>query len=300
MRVILFILWVMTLVFAGLLGYVFYQKFNRDLESKNVEIQQLQDRLTQIGELVPAFTVNADVSAGKKIEETDLTQIEVPISMSTNLVSDLNELVGKYYRMDISAGTALSRDMIWDIELTDDLRLFDLVLHTIPIGIKEGSYVDVRITLPMGEDFIAMSHKRVYGVNGGVLKVVVTEKDILTYNSMLIDSLIYPGTQLYAVEYVEAGIQKPADVYYPISKNVVAIAQRNPNLLEAIKSDILQRRGDLEESLSDITVLNNQRDSLDRILERGREQIRSMLKEGQRAYELNLERQKELEKEQAQ
>lgn len=295
-RVILVILLVLTYVTVFLVGYLYITSTNKTLGEKDTKILQLEDSLKQIGELVPAFTIASDVRMGKKIEETDLVQIEVPVSMSKNLIQDKNELIGKFYKTNLTAGTVLTTDVVYDFELTDDMRLFDVVLHNIPVGLKPGSYVDVRIAMPMGEDFIALAHKRVYDINAGVLKLAVTEKDIHTYNSMLIDSLIYPGTKLYAVEYIEAGAQKPADVYYPISKNVLAVAQKDPNLLEAIKSDILKRREVLEASLQGILPDDETsgREELDKILERGREKYSALILEAERE---NQRKEQKLEEE---
>lgn len=284
-KVILILLLVLTWVGAGVGGYFFYTSKEKQISLKDEEIQTLNNSLEQIGELVTVYQVATDVATGKKIDESDLVPIDVPIAMATNLVTDPEELIGKHFKTNLTAGTTISYDVIYEEEITDDMRLLDVVLHTIPVGLKEGSYVDVRITLPKGEDFVAMSHKRVHSISGGVLKLVVTEKDIHTYHSMLIDSLIYPGTQLYAIEYIEGGIQAEADTYYPISKNVLAIAQRDPNLLEAIKSDIIHRREAVETGLTPV-----EDDEVVRTLERGRERYQESISEAEKEFQRRLER----------
>lgn len=284
-KVILTIILVLSWIGAGVGGYFYHTAKEKQLALKDEEIQTMQATLDQIGELVPAYVVASDVVTGKKIDESDLTPIDVPVSMSTNLVQDPNELIGKYFKTGLTTGTAISSDMVYPDEITDDQRLLDVVVHNIPVGLKEGSFVDVRITLPKGEDFIAMSHKKVHTIAEGVIKLVVTEKDIHTYNSMLIDSFIYPGTQLYAIEYLEGGIQAGADTYYPLSSNVLAIAQKDPNLLDAIKSDIIHRREAIE---SDLTAIEDE--EVTRTLERARERYQESITEADREFERRMER----------
>ena len=288
LRVILVIVLVITWGAGGLLGYFYYNSNNEKLALKDAEIGQLNTSLEQIGQLVPAYTVAMDVDMGKKIEETDLLPIQVPLSMATNLLQDPAEIIGKHYKLDVKQGTPLTQDIIYEEELTDDMRLFDVVLHNIPVGLQVGSFVDVRIMLPLGEDFISLPHKKVVAINGGVLKLAVKENDIHAYNSMLVDSLLYPGTQLYATEYIEGGAQAPADSYYPISKNILAVAQKDPNLMSAIKSDILHRREALEDGLSSIDTVKDE--DLNYILERGRDNILANMTEANRDYTVRMEK----------
>ena len=285
MRVILSIILVLSWLGAGVGGYMYHTSKEKQLALKDEEINAMQATLDQIGELVTAYAVASDVVTGKKIDDSDITPIDVPVSMATNLVQDPNELIGKYFKTKLTSGTALSSDVVYTDEITDDQRLLDVVVHNIPVGLKEGAFVDVRITLPKGEDFIAMAHKKVHSISSGVLKLVVTEKDIHTYNSMLIDSLIYPGTQLYAIEYLEGGIQSGADTYYPLSSNVLAIAQKDPNLLDAIKSDIIHRRESIETGLEPI-----EGEEVTRTLERGRERYQESITEAEREFERRMER----------
>lgn len=296
LKILLALILVLTWIVGGILVFFLISTNSKNLTAKETEIKELNNSIQQVGELVTAYVTNSDVKLGKKIEDTDISSVQVPISMATNLVLDQSELVGNYFKLNLTAGTALGKDMIQDSELTDDMRLFDVVLNTIPVGLKEGSYVDVRITMPLGEDFVALPHKRVHGINAGVLKLAVNEEDIHTYNSMLIDSLLYQGTTLYATEYVEGGVQKPADAYYPVSKNILTIAQKDPNLVAAIKSDILQRRNTLESGLSSVTQAQatQTQDSLNIILQRGREKYETYVDEASKEHALQLEREAEI------
>jgi hypothetical protein len=290
-KVLLSVLLVLTWLVGGSLGYFYYASNTKQLKERDTKVVQLNTQVKQIGELVTAYTVNADVKMGKKIEDTDLKPIQVPTSMATNLILDSSEIIGKYYKLSLTAGSAISKDAIYSSELTDDMRLYDVVLNNIPVGLKEGTYVDVRISLPLGEDFVAIPHKKVASINAGVLKLAINETDIHTYNSMLIDALLYPGTSMYAVEYLEGGVQKAADAYYPVSNNILSVAQKDPNLLDAIKSDIMQRRAVLETGLNQVArPKDSQRESLDLILQRGREKYQSTMTEASKQQVLEAEK----------
>lgn len=271
------------LAFGGA-GYFYWDKTTKTIEQKDSEIARLQSDLDSIGQLIPVYALSSDVKMGKQVQETDFYEVLVPVGAAANMLTSFEELVGKYYKVDLTAGTIISPDVVYDEPLTDDLRLVDVVLNNIPVGLKPGSYVDVRITLPMGEDFVALSRKRVHSINAGVLKLVLSSKDIHTYNSMLIDSLVYPGTSLYAVEYLEGGAQRAADVYYPVATNILAIAQADPNLLEAIKADMLQRRSDIDQSLSGMSTFKSQQE-LEQTLVRGRQQFASLISAADRAFQ---------------
>jgi hypothetical protein len=289
-KVILAIILVLTWLVGGVLGYFYYTSNVKKFSAKESEMLVLQGSLDQVGALVSAFTVVTNMKSGKVIEDTDLTPLQVPINLASTLILTKEDLIGKYYRVDLTPGTPISADVITTFELTDDLRLFDMVVDNIPVGLKVGSFIDIRISLPFGEDFIAIPHKQVRGLNAGVLKLAITEQDIHTYNSMLIDSLLYSGTQLYAVEYLEGGVQKAADAYYPISTNILSVAQKDPNLLTAIKSDILNRRTALETGLSQGTPTNSVPKDLDIIITQGKEKYSALLTDADRAYQQDLEK----------
>lgn len=265
---------------GGYLGYTKYIEFTTEIAAKDAQIEQLKSTVESVGELVDVFVVRSNVKVGKIIEETDLQRVDTPVSMAGTAITVLDDALGKYYKLDIAKGSILTSDMIMDDKLDDSMRLYDIVTDENPIGIKPGTYVDIRISMPYGEDFIAMSHKRVHSVTGGVLKLAVNENDIHSYNSMLVDKILYKGTRIYAVEYVEPGVQTSATNYYPISSNVLAIAEKDPNLLEAVRQDMIARRTQVETSLN--TLLTPE---LADIIEQGKKEITAAMTDSQKQFE---------------
>ncbi len=286
---------VMLVLGLGVGGFMVFKK-NKEIENKDARIADLEASISAMGDTVNGYKLVADVEAGKKLNESDFEQCKVTVDSSDTVIKDLNSVLKYYYRVDLKKGSLLTDDVVNKVKVTDDQRLLDIITHNNPVGLSEGKYVDIRITLPHGEDFIALSHKKVESINAGVLKLIVSEEDIHTYNSMLVDSLMYPGTQIYAVEYVEGGVQKPADTYYPISTNVLGIAQKDPNLLNAIKSDMLNRRAKLDASLPQKT--EQELEEISSVLEKGKERLSGKMTEAEAVAEkrrIELEAQKKAE-----
>ena len=293
-KIILALLLVVSWIVAGLTCYFIYSSKDKQITELKEEVATLQKTMTDMGDLVPAYVLQDSVEMGEKVEDKDFTEVQVPSTLATGMIQDITEFEGKNYRMDLKGGTALTQDDLFTDKITDDMRLLDVVLNTIPVGLKPNTYVDIRMTMPDGKDYIAISHKQVKDINSGVLKVAVNEHDIHTYNSMLIDSLMYVGSQMYAVEYVEGGIQKASDTYYPLSKKIATLANKDPNLLTAIKADILKKRKDLEGNLTSVTDGENiTQIEIDTILEGGREKFRDAYNEASIDYNIKEEREEE-------
>lgn len=284
LKIILILFIVMIIAAGGVLGYLQIQKYNKLIESKDNEILQLKQTIAAIGDLATGYIVRADIKAGREVKESDLEPVDIPVSMAGSLVTNLKDIEDKYYKLDLSQGTALALDMLMYDELEDSMRIHDIVTDENPIGITEGKYVDIRISMPLGEDFVAMSHKRVYGINDGVLKLAVNEMDIHVYNSMMVDKILYPGTRIYAVEYAQPSAQRPAERYYPVTKNVLEIIQKDPNLSSELRSDAVARRDQLEASLK--SALNA---DIAKILQKGKSEITKEILDSQKDLEKRLE-----------
>lgn len=281
---------------------------DEQLANKDLEINDLNSSLTAIGELVPAYTVTADVPSGKKIEETDIQLIDVPLSMSTNLVQDSSELVGKYFKLGMTAGSVITTDCIYEAVVTSDMRYYDVLVDILPIGLKPGAFVDVRIKFGTGADFIGLSHCQVIDINGNVLKLVLTEEDINMYSSMLIDNIMFNenlqstldlngdgkingsdkvsavGAYIYAVEYLEGGLQdKPENIYAP-SVLVQGIMASNPNIINAELSanDMVLKRKLIEAGLVDLSNISTTAEGVKEVVEKA-------VKEGKKEYDKRVE-----------
>lgn len=187
LKVLLIVLLVLSWAGAGYMYYAVSNANEAELVEKDAVIADLESILTDVGDLTVGYVLANDVPSGKPVEATDFVEISLTSGAASGLVQDLGSIEGMYYKVGLSEGTLLSWDCLFDEELTSDLRLLDIVTHANPIGLEVGAFVDIRIKLPLGEDYTAISHRRVVEINNGVLKLAVGEHDILAYNSMLVD-----------------------------------------------------------------------------------------------------------------
>ena len=258
LRVILVFILIVSWIIAGVFFYMFKTDVDSKLASKDSEIESLNASLAEIGELVPAYTVAADVPSGKEIEESDLVLIDVPLSMATNLIQDSEELVGKHFKLGMTAGSVITTDCVYEEVITADMRYYDLIVDVVPIGLQPGSFIDIRLKFGTGADYVGISHRQVVEINGNCIKLILTEEDIQAFSSMLVDMLVFSsdfqlredinkngkiddgeelevqaiGAYLYAVEYVEGGIQEKSVKTYAPSEVVQAIMSEDPNILK--------------------------------------------------------------------
>lgn len=242
-------------IVGGVAGTYFYvsnkfEYYETALATRDGKLTALQAKIDEIGALTTVYELNYDVKGGTIISETDLTPVEVPEKATTGYVHDINDVLGKYYKAGLGQGTILGEAMVSDYELTRDLRYLDVMIDDLPIGLEVGDYVDLRFRFTFGQNFVVMSHKQVVEINKNVLKLVVDEKDIHSYESVLKDRAQYVGCRTSAVQYIEGGIQDAGLNYYPMRVDVMSTLVQDPNIKE--KEDLSQF------SLVDRTLLEEQ------------------------------------------
>ena len=305
LRVILIFLLVISWVVAVILFMSMKNDSKAQLAAKDSEISTLQAQITDIGELTDAYIVAADVPSGKVVEETDITPIKVPVGAADNLPSSSEELVGKHFKIGMTAGSVISRDCVYEEVLAPDTRYYDVVVDVLPIGLKIGDFVDVRIKYGTGADYIGVSHKQVEEINGNALKLKLSEEDIQMYSSMLADNIVFNqsfdsktkfsektgepekieavGSYIYVVSYIDPGVQTSAKNFYSPSVIVQNLLVQNPNIFEGVHKpeDLILQRNLIEAGLSGGTE--------DTAGAKISTYIVNAIKEGQKIYDKRIE-----------
>ena len=251
---------VLLLLLAGAGVFIMKKNYDNIIAQREEEISTLQQQLDEIGDLVTVYQLNTDVKSGTQMQNFQFSMVDVPVySIPSSAITALEELEGFYYKITLSSGTIVTSDMLMQQQLTDDERTLDVVLDEIPIGIEIGDYVDIRIAFPLGQDYIVMSHKEVVEINGSTLKLIVSQQDFYSYQSMQTDEALYSSTKAYGSTYIEGGVQAAAQQYYPVSIDVLKTMLLDPNIDTSDYSDILKRREQLEEQLvnSDKVTIND-------------------------------------------
>lgn len=146
-------------------------------------------------------------------------------------------------KIDIKANTAVTTDMLTtkDQAIAKDVRLEEYNMLELPIDLQNGEYIDVRLRLGTGQEFIVISKKEVKKCDETTIWIEVSEEEMLTMSNAMIESYIMPSSKLHAVRYVEPGIQVAAIPTYPVSQAVNDAIRENPNILQEAK-DAYQSR----------------------------------------------------------
>ena len=83
-------------------------------------------------------------------------------------------------KVNVPAGTIVTKDMIVESgeETTASQRILEYNMISLPSRLKNGEYVDVRMTIPNGQDYIILSKKRVLGCDTTTIWLQLDELEI--------------------------------------------------------------------------------------------------------------------------
>ena len=214
------------------------------------------------GDPVTRYTVRTQVSPGTQLTEDMLVEMSIPGNWVTDDYCVLSEIItpvvtekdgeetvtyiGQFAKTYINPGTPVTKSLLMNEKIENTLREIDVVANRWPIGLKVGDYVDIRITYPYGEDFIVLSHKRVYEVNEQTLKLHMTEEEQHLYQAALVDYYLHlqDGMDIYFTKYIEPGVQKEATAYYSVPHNIATVCLSDPNIIDhamvSVKDNLLE------------------------------------------------------------
>ena len=154
-----------------------------------------------------------------------------------------------------------------------------------PVDLAPDEYVDIRFTLPTGEDYIVASKKQVsIPVVDGVystdtIQMKLNESEIMCMSCAIVENYKIPGSKLYAVRYSDAGIQDAATTTYIPSTSVVNLIKTDPNVVNsAIKALREPRKPEIDNALN-----ANSEDASDNISE-GSTNSKESAKEQRKLY----------------
>ena len=192
---------------------------------------------------VAAADIDSDAVLTPESLKADKVQTSLDVTKIVN-TSTLNELdendeqIIYKTKVAVPAGTIITTDMIYrdDESISNDERIQEYSMIELPSHLKNGDYIDIRFALANGEDYVVLSKKKVEGTDQNTLWMKVTEDEILTLNSAIVDSYIATGCKLYAIEYTEPGLQEKATQNYPVSLEIIELIRNNPNILNEAKN----------------------------------------------------------------
>lgn len=228
---------IITLLISLVIIVFLFMQMNKMKEELNNETKQ-------------KYTVSVlkqDVESGQELtmdmfEQREVTQNAVPAD-ATSITTVEGTPIAK---IDLKANTVLTATMIEEEEnkTTDDMREQTYNMISLPIDLITGDYVDIRLMLPNGQDYIVLSKKKaiVPDVEGvylaDTIKLNLSEGDLLTLSSAIVEAYQMEGSKLYAIKYAEAGNQKAATETYVPTNGVIQQIQNNPNIVSEAMTEI--------------------------------------------------------------
>ena len=204
----------------------------------------------------------------------DYFEFEEDGEIITKLDDDGNQIQKTMVmKINVPKGTIITKDMMYESGkgLKDSERIQEFNMIRLPSQLKNGDFIDVRFSLPNGQDFVVLSKKKVIGTNATTVWLQLDELELNLMNNAIVESYKATGSSLYAIEYIEPGMQKDAVPTYVASSDVLNLINRNPNII----SEAREKYGENINGLSDFRALN-----IESSLEATRDQSESLVSSG--------------------
>ena len=229
-----------TLVITGsIIGLLVFKLININKENKEKE-QGLKN----------AYVLVTDIKSGDSIKLENLKKVDIETNIIPSNAITLSQIEeNTIAKIDLKTGTILSSDMITnsDDKTTNDTRVQEYNMILLPSQINTNEYVDIRLRLPSGLDYIVVSKKKieipqVLGVaSESTFSVKLNESETQTMSSAIVESYIMEGSILYVAKYVEPGIQGSSVPTYVPSTAVQEAIRQNSNIKVEARNALVTR-----------------------------------------------------------
>lgn len=151
-------------------------------------------------------------------------------------------------KIDMNSKTVLTLNMLSQGSLiTNDIRKQEYNSIVLPMDLVTGDYIDIRLQLPSGQDFIVISKKMVDipmvdGMDSiDTIWMQLSEDEILAMSCAIVEAYRINGSKLYATKYTDPGMQEAATPTYPINYETKELILANPNVTEVAMNSLRAR-----------------------------------------------------------
>ena len=263
---------------------------------------------------------NADYDGLADTEKNSLTNVAATQYITRNNENceiTLDEETGKYYilvpesghytkevletmpliaKIDMYKNTVVTPQMVSEGQVTsDDVRTQEYNVITLLSQLQTGDYIDIRLRMPNGQDFIVVSNKevtipQVLDVDTGTsIWMNLSEEETLMMSCAIVELYEMNGAKLYANKYVEPGIQDAATPTYIPNAETISLISKDPNIVQEAKQELVDRYNKDVRDGGDRVVRpaidseTNNEDAKDNVVDKTQEEITSQ-KEEREAY----------------
>lgn len=196
------------------------------------------------------YVLSQDVKSGDKVDSANLKTITVDnAAVPSNAITPGSLTEYTVAKIDLKKGTTITAGMVTESseETTADLRMQEYNMIKLSTQLATNDYIDIRLRMPSGLDYIVVSKKSVkIPVIGGeessnTIWVKLSEAETLAMSNAIVEAYTMNGAILYTTTYTEPGMQDAATPTYVPSANVQNLMNQNPNILQEAKNDLFTR-----------------------------------------------------------
>ncbi len=240
---------IMALVVLALLYQIkSIKEAKEQIEKRQMKVLVAADNL-ESGEKVTmesfiTSTVQTTVPSDQIVSDDDFLFYDAEGNPVTKYNDDGSERQKEVIiKVSVPAGTIVTKDMIEEVDnpTTDDQRIVEYNMILLPSQLKNGDYIDIRYSIPTGEDYIVISKKKVEATTETGIWLKMSEDEILTLGNAIVEAYTMTGSKIYASKYAEPGMQQAAEPTYPVSSKVLSLIDANPNIVEDAKKALVDR-----------------------------------------------------------
>ncbi|MBR1540649.1 MAG: hypothetical protein IJ629_05795 [Clostridia bacterium] len=221
-------------------------------------LNEENEKLKIVGPKVSVYTVTKDIEAGDVITIDDLqsatmqlsvgqSPIDVKNYISPDIFYGYDEETEEEYeitytsKVKILEGTVVTLSMLQEGGVRNDERLVEYGMIVLPTQLINGDYIDVRLRQSNGTETIVLAKKKVEQCTSNSVWMKMTEDEILTMNSAIVDAYLVAGSQLRATVYTNPLMQDATEETYPVNMDVLEQITYNPNILTEAKSALIEK-----------------------------------------------------------
>lgn len=173
-------------------------------------------------------------------------------------------------KVDMKANTIITPNYVVqsDAIVTDDVRRQEYNMVVLPADLLTDDYIDIRLMLPSGQDFIVVSKSQVEIPQNGdgtyvsdTIWINLRQDEILSLSSAIVEAYGIQGAKLYATKYPEPGIQNAASPTYTPNAAVTAQINSDPNIVQIAMKELASRYSEEAKNIRNQYVqseINNQ------------------------------------------
>lgn len=181
--------------------------------------------------VIKVMVLNKTIKSGNEITANDYTMKNVSKSMApADAIGSINGTA--VAKIDLSSGTVLSNSMLTQKteQLSKDLREQQYNMISLPTDLVAGDFIDIRLQLSDGGDYIVASKKNVQKADATTVWLNMNEEETLAMSNAIVEYYTMAGSKLYATKYTDPGTQEAAVATYSPNDTVKALMLNNDNI----------------------------------------------------------------------